>query len=510
MNRSGRVQGSGVRGQRSRWIALAALLAVSAPAAEPVRGLTLSECVGLALENNLDLKIEKIARQVAKQEVEAAKGGYDPELSVSAKRTHEETAGESAGTAAGALEILGAETDNNSYEAGVGGATGLGGLTYELGARTGDADGTRDGNPFDTSTGSAGLTLTQPLLKGFKSDGTRYQVAVARGLSAEARVQLEAKAQDVVAQVEETWYALVRAREGIRVQEDAVRLATQLYEDNRRKVQIGAMSVLDEKQAESQAASARADLSLTRRAYAEAQNRLKTLVFADHRSLRGQELAAIGELAAKPVRVNLEAAGERALLDRPNLRQARLALERQGLTVAHQRNQTLPSLDLVGGYGVAASDEESRGEVFDQLQSADEPYWSAGVTLTFPLGNRAAESRHAQSVAAEEKLQLQLLQLEETALVEVDDAVAAVGTGLERVQATREAREYAEQALQAEQRRLDSGKSTSFIVLQLQRDLTQARNAEILALVDYNLQLSALALAEGTMLERHGVTFAVE
>lgn len=513
MSRNNRVQGSGFRIGWFKPVSTlaAALLVVCARAEEPVaRELTLGECVGLALENNLELKIEKITRAVAKQEVAAAKGGYDPELSVSAKRTHEETAGEDAGTAAGALEVVGAETDNDSYAASVGGATGLGGLRYEVGARTGDADGMRDGNPFDTSTGSAGITLTQPLLKGFKSDGTRYQVAVARGQSEEARVQLEAKAQAVVAQVEETWYALVRAREGIRVQEDAVRLATQLYEDNRRKVQIGAMSVLDEKQAESQAASARADLSTTRRAYAEAQNQLKKLVFADHRTFREVELTAAGKLEAQPVQVNREVVGERALVDRPDLRQARLALERQGITVAHQRNQTLPALDLVGGYGVAASDEESRGDVLDRLESADEPYWSAGVTLTVPLGNRAAKSRHAQSLAGEEKLRLQLQQLEETALVEVDDAAAAVATGLERVQATREAREYAEQALQAEQRRLDSGKSTSFIVLQLQRDLTQARNSEILALVDYNLQLSALALAEGTMLERHDVTFAVE
>lgn len=514
MNRKYRIQGSGFR---IRWcesgatLVVALLLAGLARAEDkPARELTLTECVGLALENNLDLKIEKLARTVAKQEVQAAQGSYDPALALSATRAHEETAGQSAGTAAGALEILGAETDNDSYEASVGGATSLGGLSYEVGTRTGDADGTRDGNPFDTSTGSAGITLTQPLLKGFKSDSARYQVAVARGQSAEARVQLEAKAQDVVAQVEQTWYALVRAREGIRVQEDAVRLATQLYEDNRRKVQIGAMSVLDEKQAESQAASARADLSLTRRAYAEAQNQLKTLIFADHRNFRELELAAVGELEARPVQLDPEVAGERALLDRPNLRQARLALERQGLTVAHQRNQTLPALDLVGGYGVAASDEDSRGDVFDQMESADEPYWTAGVALTVPLGNRTAESRHAQSLANEQKMQLQLQQLEETALVEVDDAAAAVATGLERVQATREAREYAEQALQAEQRRLDSGKSTSFIVLQLQRNLTQARNSEILALVDYNLQLSALALAEGTMLERHGVTFAVE
>ena len=107
-------------------------------------------------------------------------------------------------------------------------------------------------------------------------------------------------------------------------------------------------------------------------------------------------------------------------------------------------------------------------------------------------------------------MKLELRQLEETALVEVDDAAAAVTTGLERVNATKEARTYAEQALAAEQRKLENGKSTSFVVLQLQRDLTNARNAAIQALMDYNQQCAALALAEGAMLERHDVAFAEE
>ena len=64
---------------------LAAVLAVSAPAAEPAgRNLTLADCVGLALENNLDLRIERISRTVAQQDVAAARGGYDPNLTLSA------------------------------------------------------------------------------------------------------------------------------------------------------------------------------------------------------------------------------------------------------------------------------------------------------------------------------------------------------------------------------------------------------------------------------------------
>lgn len=498
-----RFTGSTVR--RVELVLAAVLWAAAAGAAEKTsRNLTLADCVGLALENNLDLQIQTIARDVAQKDVDAAQGGYDPNLSISAKRAHEETLG----SADAESERLEGESDVDSYEASVGGATGLGGLSYEIGARTGDSSGTSGAeNPFDTSSGSAGLTLTQPLLKGFKTDGTRYQVAIARRQSAEADVQLEAKIQDVLSQVETAWYALLQAHESILVQEDAVRLATQLYEDNRRKVQIGAMSILDEKQAESQAAAARADLSSAKRTYAEAQNRLKTLLFADHRTTRDLDIAAIGELSPGPVDVDSAASGERAMEKRPDLRQARMALERQGIAVSYQRNQTLPSLDLVGGAGVAASGEESQGDVVDRMESADEPYWTAGVTLFFPLGNRAAKARHAQSLANEEKMKLELRQLEETALVEVDDAAAAVTTGLERVNATKEARKYAEQALAAEQRKLENGKSTSFVVLQLQRDLTRARNDAIQARMDYNQQCAALALAEGAMLERHGVAF---
>lgn len=488
-------------------VLLLGLLVFSAPAAEKQnRNLTLADCVGLALENDLDLKIEKITRQVAQMEVDAARGGYDPNLAISAQRAHDETLG----SADEAGVRLAGETDRDTYAAAVDGATGLGGLSYEIGAKMGDSSGTSQGNPFDTSTGSAGITLTQPLLKGFKTDGTRYQVAIARRQSAEAAVQLEAKIQDVLSQVETAWYALLQAHESILVQEEAVRLATQLYEDNRRKVQIGAMSSLDEKQAESQAASARADLSSAKRTCAEAQNQLKTLLFADHRSVRDLDIAAIGELSSGPVAVDSAASGERALEQRPDLRQARMALERQGLVVTYQNNQTLPSLDLVGGVGVAASDEETQGDAIDRMGSADEPYWTAGVALSIPLGNRTAKARHAQSLANEEKMKWELRQLEETALVEVDDAAAAVATGYERVQATKEARQYAEQALAAEQRKLESGKSTSFVVLQLQRDLTSARNTAIQALMDYNQQCAALALAEGAMLERHHVAFAEE
>lgn len=471
--------------------------------------LTLHECIGIALENNLDLKIETLSRDSARREVDIALGGYDPNFIVSVTRAHEETAGGIEGTSAGVLDVTGARTDRDAWNVSLGGATPLGGLGYEVGTKLGQSSGMRaGGNPFDMSSGSVGITLTQPLLKGFRTDDTRYRVALARKQSAEAAAQLEDRLQSTLAQVEAAWYALIQTRESLRVQEDAVRLATQLFEDNRRRVRIGSMSNLDEKQAESQAASARADLSSARLAYVEAQNRLKTLMYADHRNARGLEIDPAGDMAADPIVVDADAIASRALDNRPDLRQARLALARQGIIVGYHRNQKLPSLNLVGGYGLAASSEDSYGRAVDRIGSADEPFWTAGVTFSVPLGNRVARHRYAQSLDAEEILRLQFRQAEENALVEVDNAVASVVTGLDRVQSTREARIYAEEALSAEQRKLESGKTTSFVVLQLQRDLTQARQAEIRALADYNQRISALSLAEGAILGRLRVDFS--
>ena len=75
---------------------------------------------------------------------------------------------------------------------------------------------------------------------------------------------------------------------------------------------------------------------------------------------------------------------------------------------------------------------------------------------------------------------------------------------------TRSATLFAQEALEGEQKKLDSGKTTTFVVLQLQRDLTAARSAEVQALADYNRALAQLALQEGATLERHKVNLEIE
>lgn len=468
----------------------------------------LAFCLRTALERNLDLQMERLSREEADLEVEVARGAYDPELSVSVGREHSETEGEAAGTAEGALETMRTERDDDTVSASLSGKIGPGGGTYELAARNGDSSGTRGGSPFDSNTGRVGVSLKQPLLKGFGTDESRYRIATAKVQSQEAALALEEEVQRLLGDVEKAWYALMEAKESREVQKEALRLSEQLLADNRRKVKIGTMSSLDEKQAESQAASARADLASAEQAIVKAENALKALVWNDLRSVWAAEVPATGMLtepAADATAPDAGAAMEVALAARPDLRAARLALERQGYAVDLYRNQRLPALDLVAGGGLQASDEEGAGDVWSTIADADEPYWNVGVTLSIPLGNRAAKNRFLQSQATAERMRLQVRRQEEDAMAEVVDASAEVRSCLLRVEATRDAAEYAEAALEAEQRKLDQGRSTSFVVLQLQKDLTEARRAKTGALADYHKSLVDFALAEGRMLERHGL-----
>jgi outer membrane protein TolC len=125
--------------------------------------------------------------------------------------------------------------------------------------------------------------------------------------------------------------------------------------------------------------------------------------------------------------------------------------------------------------------------------------------LTVPLTFRSERSNYRLAKAAQKQALLRLKQLEQDIVLQINDAVKLAQRNYERVASARQAREFAEAALEAEQQKLESGKSTTFVVLELQTKLTRARSAEIQALADYNKSLADLYFREGTTLERNRI-----
>ena len=102
-------------------------------------------------------------------------------------------------------------------------------------------------------------------------------------------------------------------------------------------------------------------------------------------------------------------------------------------------------------------------------------------------------------------LNLELKKLEQRIIVEIREARRAVETGLKRVTAVRQAKELARRQLDAEQKKLQLGSSTSHQVLEIQEELAQAESNEKKALIDHNIAIRSLQKATGTLLQKNNI-----
>jgi outer membrane protein TolC len=322
------------------------------------------------------------------------------------------------------------------------------------------------------------------------------------------QLNLRLQIMTVINNIKAAYYNLIAARENVQVEREAVQLAQETMREDERRVQVGALAPLDEKQAESQAASAQSDLLTAQTALVVQENVLKNLLAFRLGDWTGVTPVPSEELLAVPENPDVRECWRAGLEKRPDLLQAKTSVEKQHVTIKYNYNQLFPELDVLGSYGHNAT-ELTFSENLNTIRNGNYPFYSYGISLTIPLGNSAARNNYKSAKAGLQQLLLQLKKVESGIVVAIDNDVTTVRADLLKVDSTRKARRYAEEALEAEQTKLEHGKSTSFIVLQLQNNLTAARSAEIRALADYNIALEQLAFDDGATLERNHIDLQV-
>jgi len=478
----------------------------------PVRPISLEESIQLALHHNLGLQIERLSPQIARFDLAGAYNYYDPVFTVRGEQSFNSTPG-------GFNPTLGVPTPPNDtwtehFSAGFVGKT-PSGMEYNLGSDLTRTSGTFPGstNAFGTFDiidrgfqyrPNVGLNITQPLLRDFWTDAPRTAIKVNKKLVKIAEYGFEFQVLTIVNSVQQAYFDLIFARENVKVQEKALELAQRLLDENNKRVEIGTIAPLDARQAQSQRAVALADLISAQNGYAGAANVLRSLVTDKYTEWHGVRLEPTENLVAIPESFNLTDSWNKALKLRPDYNQLKEELERQNLILKFDYNQLFPSLDLIGSYGRNGL-AGTLGGAAEQVRDGDFPRWSGGAVLTVPLWRTRERNLYKHDKAAQKQALLRLKKLEQDVIVQVDDTIAKARSDYQRIQATREAREFAEAALQAEQTKLENGKSTSFVVLQLQSNLTRARSQEIQALADYQKSLSDFYFREGSTLERHKI-----
>jgi len=491
-----------------------------------VRPVTLAEVIDLALRNNYDIQFARLNPEIARHNLDGAFGVYDPVFNFGYEYNFRSLPG---GFDEQGRVVPSREVSGDTW--GDGGALISGyaptGLRYNFGiAADRDKSGgvqrdvLRDisGNPFSTNTffaedvtysGGAGIRVTQPLLRDFWIDQPRATIKINKKRLQISEWQLRAQFMATVSLVESAYYDLIRARENIKVQRAALEYNNQLLRENKKRVEVGALAPLDEKQAEAEVARGVAALLQTEQTYAVALNNLKNLITQDFPSVANVVFDPMETLVAVPAHPELAESWKRGLTMRPEIQQSRLDLEARDINLKYLKNQIWPALDLVGTYGQSSVNTDY-GRALEDLTRMNNERYSYGVVLSIPIGNRSARSTYKAQKASNAQALIDYKALEQDIMVSIDNAIKLLQSQYQQVEATRQARLFALDALAAEQKKYENGKSTSFNVLLYQRDLTRSRFEELAALAEYNKALAGLAAQEGVTLSRYNLNVSFE
>ncbi len=480
----------------------------------PVQFLTLLEAVDTALLNNRALQIERINPEIARLTLSASYGYYDP---LFFSQVREENITES-----GAFDPA-----NPGLESGFsskstlanGGLMGFlpSGLTYSVNGGYGHSTGTRNFLNFDSYRLSASIYLQQPLLKNMWIDAPRYVIQVNKRNLQISEAGVHFVAMDVMNLVQQGYYDLVFAWENLRIQQNLLQTREKFLKGVQRQVEVGTLTALEQRVAASQHATVQTTLIGASNTLALAGNNLKTLMGFTGTNWTENFFVPVDRLLAVPDSFELATSWQRGLARRPDLIQLTKSLENANANLKYRRNQLFPSLDLNGSYGrrgasaiQAFPPDNPRAPFSDalgQLERGDTPSDMIGLVFSIPLTRTVERANYRASKEQKKQAELIIKQREELILREISDAIHSARFSYDRVKAARQATEFAQAALQAEEEKLQGGKSSIIFVLQLQADLAAAQAADILARQDYNRAISQLHFAEGTILDRNNIVF---
>lgn len=501
----------------------ASVMLLTANASEiPSGAVTLEQCIQLALENNLSLRITNYQPRLAALNLRGAYGAYDPRFSLGGTDSFRESKGRQ-----NPLEftIPSSETDSFRHNIGLNGVTPFG-TRYSIGLNSSETTG-RDSRDFPFGSYGTGFSasITQPLLRGAWIDGTRMNIKLQKQQVENSSLTVIRQITQTVSNVELAYYALIASRENVKVAEETLALTEKNFSNQKRRAEVGTLAKSQLPQLEAELYSQKASLLSVQNNYADSVNTLKRLLTDDFGAAQAAELLPVGELNPVQTVFSLNDSWDKALNQRPEILQSQISLENADIRLRYNKNQLYPQLDLRATYGLSGSDSAvvkfmdktpfvesnaSFNNAFRDVSRGDYPNYSIGLQFSIPIPNRSARASYETAQEQKEQAVLQHKELEQSIMVEIDRLIRDAEYRFEQITVSRQARLSSELALQNETKRYNEGAIENYQVLQAQRDLTNRRYSEINANVQYLTALSRLAQAEGSTLDNNNINVDFE
>ncbi len=393
--------------------------------------------------------------------------------------------------------------------------------------------------------------LTQHVLQGFGFlPNTRF-IRIAKNNREISDVAFRLQTITTVDQIENMYWELVFAYENVRVQKESLAFAQKTLSDTQKQVQIGSLAPIEVVRAQSTVAADQQQLIA-----AENNLQLQQLLMKNalSRNLHDPTLADAEVIPTSTMKlpeqepvVPTEDLVNDALSHRPELAESRIDLSNREINNKAVRNAQLPSLDLFAYYGgsglggaqnpgnlcanqapsqralgfcsgpdpdfhnqvlIPSSATVSYNSALNELVNSTAPDKGVGLTLNIPIRNRQAQANQVRAELEYRQAQMRLQQIENQIRIEVRSAQFNLTQNRAAVASAQAAVELGRQSLEAEQKKLNLGASTSTLVLQNQSALATAESTLVSSMANYEKSRLELDRATGVLLDRVGIIMA--
>jgi outer membrane protein TolC len=382
-------------------------------------------------------------------------------------------------------------------------------------------------NTYNPSyTGNIRYTVGQHLLRDRGKRVTMRQIIAGQNNEKISEIEFETQVTDLIVEAQKTYWDLVFSAEDLKVKQRSLDVAQQTLTENRTKVEIGTLAPIEVKQTESEVANRQLQLTQSQGSLIQNEDQIKKMVSSETDPSLFLIRLTTQDSPRRPASVTVPSLVEAvriAMENRAELRQAALELQNRDIDMDYTKNQKQPILDLTasfnqngtggnrtirgGDFGGAITQVIPGGvwDAFDQLFSYDYKGYSVGLSLTIPLSNKAARADYDRAVNERRLSESRLNLLRQQIALEVRNALTLIDQAQASIEASRIARELAEDQVEAERTKFNLGTSTLRFVLEEQRNLAESETTELQTLVTFNKALVDLDKAMGLTLTKNNI-----
>jgi outer membrane protein len=473
----------------------------------PVSRLSADEAVRMALENNLGIQAERLSPQINTFAVAGARAAYAPVLFSNFFNRNSTQPPSTFISGSGSLLT----TESLTQDGGLAQNIPWGGGNYSLSLSGGKVTTSSIDSRYNPQLSSnLSARIVQPLLRNFKTDSVRQQIETTQNNQVIADLDLRERVTVTSQAVRNAYFDLIGAIEGHKVAVQSLELAQDQLKSNRTKVEVGTLAPIDIIEAEAEVASNEEAVINAEARIKSVEDRLRYLILnpsqPDFWTMRIEPTDAP---SMTPIAIDVDAAIANALAQRTDIARLKKQLDNIDVGIKFAQNQKMPGLDLTANYnviGVAGTQLEfgqgfpppvlntsirSFKDALTDVFGQDFRTWSVALAFSYPLGTSQADAALASNRLQRQQGAVTLRDLELLVATGVRDAARQVETNVKRVEATQKARDRAERRLEAENKRMTVGLSSTFQLFQAQRDLARQRQQEVNALIDYNRSVIA-------------------